>query len=236
MVKCFIQNSLAYNFGEILTQRMIDLSHYVTSGVPVFPCYPPVQVLPWCARSIWGFESNVYFMTDHTGTHVDAPYHFDEKGKHTAEIALEKVVGEAVLLEVSAKGQKALIDLDQIQDAIKRARTEIRRHDKVLLYSGWDRHWDKPDVMSAYPGISKEAADYFVKLGVDLVGIDSPSIDHPDASKFPVHNTLLPKGIIIVENLSNLAKIRARRFDFSAIPLKLKEGTGSPVRAIAIVS
>ncbi len=90
--------------------------------------------------------------------------------------------------------------------------------------------------MSAYLGISKEAANYFVKLGVDLVGVDSPSIDHPDASKFPVHNTLLPHDILIVENLSNLGNIHANRFKFSAMPLKLKEGTGSPVRAIAMVS
>jgi len=130
---------------------------------------------------------------------------------------------------------KGLITGEDLRAAEKTVGTRIHKHDKVLLYTGWDSHWGKGDYASSNAGISKDAADLFVKRQADLVGIDSANLDHPDDPSFPAHNTLLPKEVLIVENLCNLGSVRRSRFRFIALPLKFKEGTGSPVRAVAII-
>ena len=84
---------------------------------------------------------------------------------------------------------------------------QIRSEDKVLLYTGWDSHWGKADYATSDPGISKDSAEFFVKRKVDLVGIDSANLDHPQDSSFPAHDTLLSNGVLIVENLGNLNRI-----------------------------
>jgi kynurenine formamidase len=84
------------------------------------------------------------------------------------------------------------------------------------------------------PGLSESAATYLVSKRINLVGIDSPSIDLGQAKNFRVHKILAKNNILIVENLSNLNKISSKQFDFVILPLKLKDATGSPVRAIAI--
>ena len=83
--------------------------------------------------------------------------------------------------------------------------------------------------------MSVSAAKYLASKNVSLVGIDSPSIDLGVDSKFPVHHIFSKKGILIVENLANLEKIRFSKFHLVVLPLKLKNATGSPVRAIAFV-
>jgi len=92
---------------------------------------------------------------------------------------------------------------------------------KILLYKN--------------PGLSVSAAKYLASKNVSLVGIDSPSIDVGIDSKFSVHQIFAKKGILIVENLANLDKIKSSKFHLVVLPLKLKNATGSPVRAIAFV-
>jgi len=88
--------------------------------------------------------------------------------------------------------------------------------------------------VGSYPGLTREAAEYFVEKKVSAVGVDSPNPDHPDALDFPVHNTLLPRGILIIENLANLGSIKRPTFRFVGLPLKIRNGTGSPIRAVAL--
>ncbi len=84
------------------------------------------------------------------------------------------------------------------------------------------------------PGLSITAANYLVSKKINLIGIDSPSIDLGSEKQFSVHKTLLKNNILIVENLANLKKISGNHFNLVVLPLKLKDATGSPVRAIAI--
>jgi kynurenine formamidase len=85
------------------------------------------------------------------------------------------------------------------------------------------------------PGLSTAAAKYLVSKKINLVGTDSPSIDLGKDKRFPAHHIFSKNNILIVENLANLEKIRASKFHFVVLPLKLKGATGSPVRAIAFV-
>jgi len=200
----------------------------------LFPVFPKPVFVQWTRRETYGFETEAMFLVTHTGTHVDAPFHFYPKGKKVDQIPPEKLVGDAVVLDFTRKKAKSLIDEREIRRAESATRSEINSGDVVLFRTGWDRFLGDQRYTSSYPGLSKDAGEYLAEKDVNAVGVDNPNPDHPSASDFPVHNTLLPKGILIIENLANLGSISKSRFRFIGLPLKIRNGTGSPIRAIAI--
>lgn len=214
--------------------KIVDLTQEIHSKMQLFPVFPKPIFLQWTRRETYGFETEAMFLVTHTGTHVDAPFHFYSKGRKVNEIPPEKLVGEAVVLNFTQKRAKSLINAGEIRRAESVAGEEIIPGDIVLIRTGWDKFLGDEKYTSSYPGLSKDAAEYFTKKKVNAVGVDDPNPDHPDASDFPVHNTLLPKGILIIENLANLGSISKNRLKFIGLPLKIRDGTGSPVRAIAI--
>jgi len=213
--------------------RVIDLSQDIHPGMQLFPAYPHPSFILWTKRENYGFEAEVVMMATHTGTHVDAPYHFSPNGVGISEVSLESLMGEAVVLDFSDSQGKELITASQIRAAEKNSAT-IRGGDIVLLRTGWTRFLGKPEYLSSYPGLSRDAAELFTAIGVKAVGVDSPNPDHPDDSSYPVHNTLLPNNILVIENLTNLSSIKQPRFRFIGLPLKLRGLSGSPIRAIAV--
>ncbi len=145
----------------------------------------------------------------------------------------KEFVGEGIILDLREIKHGKVLGLDDLESAL--GGREIKDGDKVLLHTGWEDHWGSDDYINSHSGLGKDAAKFLVKKGVDLVGIDTPNLDHPDASDFPAHHTLLGSQVLIVENLCNLGSIGGKRFTFIALPLKIKEGTGSPIRAIALL-
>ena len=213
--------------------EIIDLTQVIEPKMPIFPIDPQPTIFPWTTIETHGFATNALFMVEHTGTHVDAPSHFIRHAKSIDIMDLETFHGSAVVLDLTQFAENALIKAADIKDAEEKNR--IGKMDIVLIRTGWDGHWGKEIYLKSNPGLSADAAQYLKKMQVKLVGVDTANIDHPKASKFPVHNILLAKGIPIIENLTNLRSIEKSRFEFIAMPLKLKQGTGSPVRAIAVV-
>jgi len=173
------------------------------------------------------------FLSTHTGTHMDAPYHFLEKGAKIHEISLKKLVSEAVLIKSKKKGGESITKID-IQKFEKK-NGKIASFSSVIFYTGWQRNLQKKYYFTKNPGLSVSAAKYLASKKINLVGIDSPSIDLGKDSKFSVHQIFAKKGMLIVENLANLEKIKSSKFHLVVLPLKLKNATGSPVRAIAFV-
>lgn len=202
--------------------------------MPVYPVYPSPVIFPWTSKDLHGFSANALFMVEHTGTHMDAPLHFIERGRSIDGVRLDVFYGEAVVLRLRA-GRGALITASQIESSLEKSGSEIRRGDRVLVNTGWDRFWGAPDYTTKNPALSGDAANYLLRRGVSLVGIDTPSVDSPNATDFPVHNALLFRGVPIIENLMNLRRISRSRFRLVATPLKIREGTGSPIRALAVV-
>ena len=100
-------------------------------------------------------------------------------------------------------------------------------------------HLGEPEYFESHGGLAGDGAAWLVEQGVRLVGTDAASLDHPDDEEFPAHSGLLPKGVLVIENLANLAELIAtaggRRFALHTFPLKVAGGTGSPVRAVAVV-
>jgi len=213
--------------------KIIDLTLTVSDKIPTFPGSPQPSFIPWENVKEDGYNLELLFLSTHTGTHMDAPYHFLEKGAKIHEISLKKLVSEAVLIKSKKKGGESITKID-IQKFEKK-HGKIAGFSSVIFYTGWQRNLQKKYYFTKNPGLSVSAAKYLASKKISLVGIDSPSIDLGTDSKFSVHQIFAKKGILIVENLANLEKIKSSKFHLVVLPLKLKNATGSPVRAIAFV-
>jgi len=213
--------------------KVIDLTLTVSRKLPTFPGSPRPNFIPWENIKEDGYNLELLFLSSHTGTHMDAPHHFLEKGAKIHEISLEKLVSEAVLIKSKKKGGELITKTD-IQKFEKK-HGKIASFSSVIFYTGWQRNLQKKYYFTKNPGLSVSAAKYLASKKIGLVGIDSPSIDLGKDSKFSVHQIFAKKGMLIVENLANLDKIKSSKFHLVVLPLKLKNATGSPVRAIAFV-
>jgi len=213
--------------------KIVDLTLTVSDKIPTFPGSPQPSFIPWENVKEDGYNLELLFLSTHTGTHMDAPYHFLEKGAKIHEISLKKLVSEAVLIKSKKKGGESITKID-IQKFEKK-HGKIASFSSVIFYTGWQRNLQKKYYFTKNPGLSVSAAKYLASKKINLVGIDSPSIDLGKDSKFSVHQIFAKKGMLIVENLANLEKIKSSKFHLVVLPLKLKNATGSPVRAIAFV-
>ena len=213
--------------------KVIDLTLTVSNKMPAFPGSPQPNFIPWEKIKDDGYNLELLFLSSHTGTHLDAPYLFLEKGSKIHEISLKKLVSNAVLTKSRKKSNESVTKTD-IQKFEKR-HGKIASFSSVIFYTGWQRNLQKKYYFTKNTGLSVSAAKYLASKKVSLVGIDSPSIDLGTDSKFSVHQIFAKKGMLIVENLANLEKIKSSKFHLVVLPLKLKNATGSPVRAIAFV-
>jgi len=213
--------------------KILDLTLTISNKIPTFPGSPQPNFIPWEKIKDGGYNLELLFLSSHTGTHLDAPYHFLEKGSKIHEISLKKLVSEAVLIKSRKKRNETVTKTD-IQKFEKK-HGKIESFSSVIFLTGWQKNLQKKYYFTKNPGLSASAANYLASKKVSLVGIDSPSIDLGTDSKFSVHQIFAKKGILIVENLANLEKIKSSKFHLVVLPLKLKGATGSPVRAIAFV-
>jgi len=202
----------------------------MTESTQVFPGSPNLRILKWSNYDLHQYESEVIFTSTHLGTHVDAPNHFNSGGESVEKIPLKKIV----VLD-NTKVLKIIKNDDEIIDVNELKKYNIEKNDTVLIYTGWSSNKLKDKYFEKNPGLSKAGAEYLSDLGVNLVGIDSPSIDPAFDKEFSSHKVFSYKSIPIVENLVNLDRIKKDNFIFMALPLKLKNCSGSPVRAIAII-
>ena len=213
--------------------KILDLTLSISDKIPTFPGSPQPNFIPWENVKEDGYNLEVLFLSSHTGTHMDAPHHFLEKGAKIHEISLKKLVSEAALIQ-SRKSSGQSITKTDIQKFEKK-QGKIEDFSSVVFQTGWQRNLQKKYYFTKNPGLSISAAKYLASKKISLVGIDSPSIDVGTDSKFSVHQIFAKKGMLIVENLANLDKIKSSKFHLVVLPLKLKNATGSPVRAIAFI-
>lgn len=209
--------------------RIVDLSMELRTGAPVFPGYPVPIVHVWTSIEEHGYYSNILMLDEHTGTHVDAPAHFIKGAATIDEVPLERFMGEGVVIDVSGLPPKAAITEELIREALKGA--DVGPGWVILFRTGYDEKAGTPDWFN-HPGLDEGAASYLASLNVNAVGTDAPSVDQ---QPFPAHRILLTKGIPIYENLTNLTEVSGKRFKFYGIPLRIRKGSASPVRPIAVV-
>lgn len=171
------------------------------------------------------------FLSTHTGTHIDAPYHFVKNGKKVHQIEPRRFVCNAALIRVGCKPNYRITKDRIIQ--FEEENGPIVPDSAVVFQTGWNDNLARKDFFEKNPGLSQSAATYLASKKISLVGIDSPSIDVGSGKSFSAHITLLKKDVLILENLCNLDKIKRTHFGIVALPLKLHGATGSPVRAVA---
>src|SRR5690242_17508887 len=221
--------------------RLVDLSQTLEEHMPNYPTHSKFFHNLW--GSYWhGGRSLSYqlVLNEHNGTHVDAPAHFISEAKPHAHVTIEHVPLTRLLgrgVRVDCRSFKAgeyvsrnfVLDWETKHGALKSG-------DIVLFNFGWSERWDiRPNdqrYVSDWPGVGMDTAEYLIEKSVDALGVDTLSPDPPEAlQKNPIHPVVLEKQLLIVENLCNLDRL-PDFFIFMALPLKIKGGSGSPIRAV----
>ena len=209
----------------------IDLTLTISESIPSFPGSPKPQFIHWSNLKENGYNLELLFLSSHTGTHLDAPYHFAKNGVKIDQIPLDRLLGKAILIKLQKTKNTAITKSDII--LFEKNNYKIPNHSSIFFYFLWQKNLKNNNYFTENPGLDISSAKYLTSKKVNLIGIDSPSIDLGQNTSFNVHNILSKNNILIVENLTNLNKIITKEFNFIILPLKLKGATGSPVRAIA---
>ena len=211
--------------------RLIDLTLTISKSIPTFPGSPKPQFIHWSDVKHDGYNLELLFLSSHTGTHIDAPYHFAKNGLKIDQISLDRLIGKAILIKFKKIKNSSITKSDIM--LFEKKNGKIPNKSSIFFYTEWQKNLNDDNYFTENPGLDISAAKYLSSKKINLVGIDSPSIDMGIDSSFSVHHILSRNNILIVENLTNLNKITSNEFTFTILPLKLKDATGSPVRAVA---
>ncbi len=220
----------------------IDLSHTLEEEMPAWPTHARFGKTLYEDYAA-GDVARHYGLTmsEHTGTHMDAPLHFIPSGPAhygADRIPLDRLAGRAATIPVMGLGPGELLPAGRIQEW-EDEHGRLEAGDRVLFRYGWDERWrtgpEGRRFLENWPGLSGGAAEYLVGRGVALVGCDTMAVDAGDTRENPAHHALLGNEVYVVENLKNLDRLPPFCV-FLALPLKIKDGSGSPVRAVALVS
>ena len=211
--------------------KVHDLTLNISEKIPTFPGSPVPHFIQWASLDKDDYNIEMLFLSTHTGTHIDAPYHFVKSGKKIHELDPSRFLQNAILIKVRARPNYAITKSDII--SFEKKHGKIPNNSTIIFATGWNDTTSRKDFFEKNPGLAESAAKYLVSKKTNLVGIDSPSIDVGSDSKYTAHHVLLKGNVLILENLCNLSKIGTIHFNLVAIPLKLQNATGSPVRAIA---
>ncbi len=209
---------------QAVSEQWIDISIGLHDGMVHWPDNPPVQI-SFVLAIEKGHASNVskISMGAHTGTHIDAPLHFIQDGQSIDNMPLSATIGRARVIEI------------QDTESIKVAELEHHRiqiGERILFKTINSTHYLQTDEFEKkYVFISKEAAEYLVKVRVQTVGVDYLSVGGYFKDGPETHRALLGAGIWIIEGL-NLNPVTAGEYELICLPLKLTGGEGAPARAI----
>jgi kynurenine formamidase len=182
------------------------------------------------------FETKAMLMCDHGPTHVDAPRHFDPEGESVENMSLDQFYTPGKAIDVSGKEPGEYITPDDIEAACEDAGVTIEEGDTLLLRTGhFDEHYPTGQYARNYPGLDGAAAEMIIDAGITNFGVDSPSPDTPEDITYPTHVACRENNVPHMENLRNIDKVVGEEFTFIGFPLAIREGTGSPIRPVAML-
>lgn len=245
--------ALAACAGPAPQGHVVDMTHAFGDDTIY---WPGNQRFTW-KKTAWGAsEEGGYWYTsadfaaaEHGGTHIDAPIHFAEGRRTLDQIPVDELMGPAIVIDVRAKCGADPDYTLSVQDILAWEERHGRMPQRaiVFMYSGWGSRWpdatrylgttslDDPRSLH-FPGFSREAASFLVaQRDVRGVGIDTASIDPGPSRDFPVHQVLNEADVYALENVAALDRLPARGATVMALPMKIKGGTGGPVRIIAFL-
>ena len=222
--------------GLLKSCRMVDISHLIEEEMPVTLDHPYYFHNRWNGLE-YGLCSNSYLMSlhEHTGTHIDAPYHFFDGQTTIEKLPLENFFAPCVKMDFELKDGAVEITADMIR-AWEASHRPLTKGDAVLLNVGWAKHWQKRPALQFgkdWPGLSRDGAAYLLECGISIVGTEAFSIDPMCSSDLPAHKILLSNGILIIECLCNLEQLPDYGY-LMVLPLPIKDGSASPIRAVVV--
>jgi kynurenine formamidase len=234
--------------------RFVDLTHSFGADTIVWPTEQDFRLVLQQAGETPGgyyYSSNRLEMAEHGGTHIDAPIHFARGGQTLDQVPIERLIGAAVRIDVTAQCARDRDYRVTIQDfeQWEVAHGQIPSRAIVLVDTGFARYWPSrqeylgtelkgPEGVRAlhFPGLHPEAAAWLAReRQVKAVGIDTASIDYGQSTGFETHVALLSQNVPAFENLGDLRGLPDREFEVIALPMKIAGGTGGPLRVIAVL-
>jgi kynurenine formamidase len=233
----------------------VDLTHGFGEETLFWPTESEGFVLERVAEGTteggYFYAASRFRSAEHGGTHLDAPYHFSEGGRRAGEVPLEQLIGPSVVVDLRAAAARDPDYRAGIEDlrAFEAAYGRIPPGAIVLLRTGWSERWPDaarylgtarrgPEAVRElhFPGLDPEAARFLAhERKIGSVGIDTPSIDHGPSQGFEAHRVLAAAQVPVLENLTRLDQLPARGALVFALPMKIAQGTGAPLRAVALI-
>lgn len=233
--------------------RVIDLSHPIVpfseNPYAQFPTGPKTMTGVTNMFEDVGWFSRAWYLGEHCGTHVDAPIHFNPTGSPVDQIPLERLYGEAVLLNFSDKKAAEDVTAEEVQTAVRSLEGGLGDARIVLVRSDRSKLWGRPEYQQDILNMTPQATEWLLQQGVRVVGCDMcvwevdraqrlgvPARQLSGAERFPSHALMRKYDYMIIENLANLDRVPVPRFTFMGLPLPFVGGSGSPIRAAALLS
>ncbi|MGE7920941.1 arylformamidase [Viridibacillus sp. NPDC093762] len=199
----------------------IDISQRLDENIPVWPGDTPFSYkVNWSKVESGSVNVGQINMSLHTGTHIDAPFHFDNDGKRVIDLDLDLYIGDATVIHLPNRTSIGVNELSNL---------DLKGVTRLLIRT--DAWKDRSVFPQTIPHIQPELAAYLSELGVRLIGLDLPSVDPLDSKELSAHHELAGHRIHILEGLV-LDDIGPGNYELAALPLPLVEADGSPVRAV----
>lgn len=244
------------SLSEVLNKgKWIDLSYEFSAQTLYWPNNPSGFRLDTVSEGTTAggfyYSSFAFNAPEHGGTHLDAPIHFAAQGLSADKLSLDQLTGEAVVIDVSAKAlndRDYLITVNDILEWEKKNDT-LKENTIVLFKTGYGQFY--PDAEKYFgtaekgaegiskmhfPGIDPKAAEWLVQHKIKAVGLDTPSIDYGQSKDFKTHQVLMGANIPAFENIANLEQLPVTGAYVVALPMKIKNGSGGPLRIIAWIT
>jgi kynurenine formamidase len=226
--------------------EFIDLSREIFHRTQTHPSHPPVVMTVWGDHDEKKYAGNTVFtskavymsMSDHAGTHVDAPVHFDPRpgALSVEQMPLENFYTSAFCIDLSHVPLKTAATLEEVQAAVAASGQTIQKGDTLLVWMATnERLLGKPGYLHDFPGLSLPAIHWLAEQGIGMFGVEAISPAPEGEPNFLAHMACGELGITHMECLANLHSLIGRgRFTFIGFPLKIRGGSASPIRAVAM--
>jgi arylformamidase len=206
---------------------VIDLTHPLQTGMPVFPGEPGPSLSNTAVLQEQGYRVKWLEMGSHTGTHMDAPAHLIPEGKTLDSFPVSHFSGVAYIMVIPEGTREISIGfVRQFADSLGNA-------EYLLLNTGWSRYWGQESYFRGFPVLSAEAAVWLSGYPLRGIGMDTISADPVESVTLPIHHILLQAGMVLVENLTFPDHGCPDHLFFCCFPLKITGADGSPLRAVA---
>lgn len=239
-------------------KRIVDLGHEMWNGMPnlganVAAFWPQEthELTRMLSKGRVSYTSRMVLVNEHIATHLDVPVHFYEQGDTVEKIPLSKLILPGHLLDLTHRKPGEAITIDDFRKAAEKTGRPIGPGTAVIAWTGADKVWSQEGFVSERPYVPVETGQWLIDQKIDLfctdlIGMDITEVHlPPDASPedkeeaagffWPFHVLMLTAGICCVQQLCNLDQLVGEEFLLVVLPLKMREGTGSPVRPVALV-